>query len=196
MSLALSLAFADPVAAPVAARVRDAAQKQLPALVDAIDKGDLYPEDFLRELGARGAFAPHAGGDGAPDLMAAIDAMSEVAEVCGATAFMTWCQDTLAWYLANTDNEALKQRYLADVTAARRLGGTGLSNPMKSFFGIEKLKLRGRRVDGGYVVKGALPWVSNLGPDHLFGTIFECDDGGKVMFVADCADPRVELLPC
>jgi alkylation response protein AidB-like acyl-CoA dehydrogenase len=175
-------------------------QNLLPHMVDAIDHGDLYPDAFLREIGAVGAFEPHACAEacaaGVPDIMAAVDAMSEVAEVCGATGFMTWCQDTLVWYLANTENEALKARYLDDVAAGRQLGGTGLSNPMKSFFGIEKLKLRGRRVDGGYMVKGALPWVSNLGPDHLFGTIFECDDGGKVMFVADCADERIELMPC
>ena len=30
---------------------------------------------------------------------------------------------------------------------------------MKTFFGIEKLKLKGRRVDGGYVVRGALTWA-------------------------------------
>ena len=38
---------------------------------------------------------------------------------------------------------------------------------------------------------GALPWVSNLGPDHFFGTIFEVEDrpGEIVMFLADCADP-------
>ena len=78
------------------------------------------------------------------------------------------------------------------------LGGTGLSNPMKSFFGIEKLKLKGRKVDGGYVVRGALPWVSNLGPDHFFGTIFEREDrpGEIVMFLADCSDPAITLQPC
>jgi alkylation response protein AidB-like acyl-CoA dehydrogenase len=69
---------------------------------------------------------------------------------------------------------------------------------MKSFFGIEKLKLKGRRVEGGYVVRGALPWVSNLGPDHFFGTIFEIEDrrGEIVMFLADCADPGITLQPC
>ena len=78
------------------------------------------------------------------------------------------------------------------------LGGTGLSNPMKSFFGIERLKLKGRKVEGGYIVKGALPWVSNLGPDHYFGTIFEREDedGGIVMFLADCSDPAITLQPC
>jgi alkylation response protein AidB-like acyl-CoA dehydrogenase len=48
------------------------------------------------------------------------------------------------------------------------------------------------------VVRGALPWVSNLGPDHLFGTIFEIEDqpGEIVMFLADCSDPAVALQPC
>jgi alkylation response protein AidB-like acyl-CoA dehydrogenase len=68
---------------------------------------------------------------------------------------------------------------------------------MKSFFGIEKLKLKGRKVDGGYVVRGALPWVSNLGPGHFFGTILEReDDQGTVMFLADCSDPAITLTPC
>jgi len=63
---------------------------------------------------------------------------------------------------------------------------------MKRFFGIEKLKLKGKLVEGGYVFNGALPWVSNLDPDHVLGSIFETADGGKVMFLADCA---AELLP-
>ena len=69
---------------------------------------------------------------------------------------------------------------------------------MKSFFGIEKLKLKGRKVEGGYVVRGALPWVSNLGADHFFGTIFEREDGpgGIVMFLADCSNPAITLQPC
>jgi alkylation response protein AidB-like acyl-CoA dehydrogenase len=58
--------------------------------------------------------------------------------------------------------------------------------------------LKGRKVEGGYVVRGALPWVSNLGPDHFFGTIFEIEDqpGGIVMFLADCSDPAITLQPC
>jgi alkylation response protein AidB-like acyl-CoA dehydrogenase len=69
---------------------------------------------------------------------------------------------------------------------------------MKSFFGIEKLKLKGRRAEGGYVVRGALPWVSNLGTDHFFGTIFEIEGkpGGIVMFLADCSDRAITLQPC
>jgi alkylation response protein AidB-like acyl-CoA dehydrogenase len=111
---------------------------------------------------------------------------------------MAWCQSTLVWYAANSDNPKLAARFGDDFATGKTLGGTGLSNPMKSFFGIETLKLRGHKVEGGYVVRGALPWVSNLGPDHYFGTIFEREDqpGEIVMFLADCSDPAISLQPC
>ncbi len=107
-------------------------------------------------------------------------------------------QNALVWYLANSDNEALRKTYLDSVAAGRVLGGTGLSNPMKSFAGIETLKLKGRRVEGGYVVRGSLPWVSNLGADHLFGAVFEKEEAPNeaVMFVADCAAANVSLQSC
>ncbi|MEJ2060438.1 MAG: acyl-CoA/acyl-ACP dehydrogenase, partial [Gammaproteobacteria bacterium] len=68
------------------------------------------------------------------------------------------------------------------------LGGTGMSNTMKAFAGIEDLRLRGKRVDGGYVVNGSLPWVSNLGAGHVFGTLFalEGEPGRSVMALVDC----------
>lgn len=194
----MSLAFAEPAATRVETmpqRVRALAQSDLPPLVTAIDEG-FYPADFMRAIGAAGAYASHVDARPGLDLNPAIAAMGEVSEVCGSSGFMTWCQDTLVWYVANTDNDELKETLLARTASGAQLGGTGLSNPMKSFFGIEKLKLKGRRVEGGYVVRGALPWVSNLGEDHVFGTIFEREDGEKTMFIADCANPAIELLPC
>jgi alkylation response protein AidB-like acyl-CoA dehydrogenase len=142
--------------------------------------------------------------EGPADLRCAIQATAALGEVCGATAFMSWCQNTLVWYVANSTNLKLASRFGDAFASGRVLGGTGLSNPMKSFFGIEKLKLRGRKVDGGYLVRGALPWVSNLGPNHFFGTIFEREDEpgtvrdepGIVMFLADCSNPAITLTPC
>lgn len=179
-------------------RVRAVAKAKLAPVLDAIDKGELYPAEALRAFGAEGAFASHMPKNGSTDLRPAIAAMSVIGEYCGATAFMAWCQDTLAWYVGNSQNAALQAQWLRPVANGAQLGGTGLSNPMKSFFGIETLKLKGRKVDGGYVVKGALPWVSNLAPGHLFGTIFEREDapGEKVMFLADCGDPNITLHAC
>jgi alkylation response protein AidB-like acyl-CoA dehydrogenase len=174
------------------------ARKELAPQAAAIDAGTLYPEKLLRRLGEVGAWGSHCPGNGAADLRCAIQSMAAIGEVCGATAFMAWCQNTLVWYAANSDNPKLSAKFANKFASGEILGGTGLSNPMKSFFGIEKLKLKGKKVDGGYLVRGALPWVSNLGPGHFFGTIFEREDepGGIVMFLADCSDPAVTLQRC
>jgi alkylation response protein AidB-like acyl-CoA dehydrogenase len=173
------------------------ARRELAPLAADIDSGAVYPAELLRRLGTAGAWGSHRPSHGAADLGCAIQSIAALGEVCGATAFMAWCQNTLVWYAVNSGNPALAG--FADSAASGKiLGGTGLSNPMKSFFGIEKLKLKGRKVEGGYVVRGALPWVSNLGPDHYFGTIFESEDkpGEIVMFLADCSDPAITLQPC
>ena len=177
--------------------VASIARRELAPLAAAIDGGSVYPAELLRRLGDAGAWGSHRPVNGAADLRCAIQSISALGEVCGATAFMAWCQNTLVWYAVNSGNPALAG-FADDVAAGRILGGTGLSNPMKSFFGIENLKLKGRRADGGYVVRGALPWVSNLGPVHYFGTIFEVEDrpGEIVMFLADCSDPAITLQPC
>jgi alkylation response protein AidB-like acyl-CoA dehydrogenase len=200
-SMAISRAEIDDADLPrssIADEVASIARRNLAPMAAAIDEGTVYPDELLRRLGDVGAWGSHRPMNGAADLRCAIQSISALGEVCGATAFMAWCQNTLAWYAGNSANPALVARFADDISSGKILGGTGLSNPMKSFFGIEKLKLKGRKVEGGYVVRGALPWVSNLGPDHLFGTIFESEEkpGEPVMFLADCSDPGITLQPC
>ena len=165
---------------------------------ERIDDGDLYPEDILRRLGALGAWRQHLPVDGGVDLWRAIEVTASIGAVCGSTAFLAWCQNTLVWYVANCGNEALRARFLEPVASGAVIGGTGLSNPMKSFFGIETLKLKASPEAGGYTVRGALPWVSNLGPDHLFGTICAktATVGETVMILADCGEGNLTLTPC
>lgn len=206
-SLAVSRLASDETlpSVPIADKVAEIARKELAPHALAIDEGTLYPDALLRKLGEAGAWGSHQPENGAADLRCAIQSIASIGEVCGASAFMAWCQNTLVWYASNSDNPALVAKFASKFASGEILGGTGLSNPMKSFFGIEKLKLKGRKVEGGYVVRGALPWVSNLGADHYFGTIFEREDesggtakGGPeiVMFLADCADPAITLQPC
>src|SRR6478672_10058517 len=198
-SLAVSrLADDDLPSASIADQVATIARKNLALMAAAIDAGTIYPDELLRRLGDVGAWGSHRPKNGAADLRCAIQSIAALGEVCGATAFMAWCQNTLVWYAANSDNPRLIARFGDKFATGQILGGTGLSNPMKSFFGIEKLKLKGRKVEGGYIVRGALPWVSNLGPGHFFGTIFEREEapGGIVMFLADCSDPSITLQPC
>ncbi len=176
--------------------VRQIAARELPALVQRIDAEGYYPESVIRAFGCAGAYAQHLPGDDGDgvDLVSAIDAMAAAGEHCLSTAFCMWCQDALAWYIYASDNETLKDTLGRRVASGEALGGTALSNPMKTFFGIEAIRLKGRRAEGGYVVRGLLPFVSNLGADHHFGAIFEVDDPKRhVMAVVPCASEGLSL---
>jgi alkylation response protein AidB-like acyl-CoA dehydrogenase len=156
---------------------------ELKPLARAIDEDGLYPSQVLHRLGGAGAFSHHAASVGPGDLLGAIEAMAQVGTVCLSTAFCMWCQDALVWYLGRADNPAPRARYLAAVASGEVLGGTGLSNPMKAFSGLEPLALKGVRVAGGWRVNGRLPFVSNLDDAHLFAGIFavELEPDRKVM---------------
>jgi hypothetical protein len=177
----------------IIARTRRLAETMLTPIVGEIDRG-LYPEAFNREVGAVGGYGLHRAGE--RGLGATIESMAAISETCMSSGFMNWCQNTLVWYIINSENLALQAKYLDRAVSGQLLGGTGLSNPMKTIFGIETFKLKGRKVEGGYLVKGALPWVSNLGPAHVFGAIFEVEDGEPVFCLIDCANPAVTLKPC
>ncbi len=179
--------------------VREIANGDLAAMVDAIDRQGAYPKAVLKRLGAVGALRAHLRVGGEQDYGAAIAAMAEVSRVCGATGFMVWCHDACGLYMEESGNPALTGQALLDHASAHSLGATGLSNPMKSFAGIETFLLHARRVEGGYRVNGTLPWVSNLGPDHYFGAVaaVEGTEGGhQIMFIVRCDGEGVELRNC
>ena len=169
---------------------------ELALITRQIDHDGLYPVQAMRALGGAGLYGHHlAATADRPSIGQAIDAMAAVSETCMSAGFCTWCQDASSWYLEQSDNAALRAKWQPGLASGAEMGGTGLSNPMKSLAGIEKFKLRGRRVPGGYEVSGVLPWVSNLGEGHLFGTIFEDAerDGHRVMAMIRCGQPGVSL---
>jgi len=170
----------------------DIVERELKPLTVKIDLEGLYPEQVMRSLGQAGAFRPHLpalSADGSHDLGATIQAMARVSHECMSTGFAMWCQDTAAWYLQNAANPQVREDWLDKVASGQVLAGTGMSNTMKAFSGIEPLRLTGTRVDGGYIVNGSLPWVSNLGEDHVFGTMFSVagQPERRVMTLVDCA---------
>jgi hypothetical protein len=179
----------------VISAVRAVASRELPPLVHKIDAEGFYPESVMRALGRAGAYAQHLpGANRGPDLGKAIEAMAAAGEHCLSTSFCMWCQDALGWYIYASENGALKASLGPRVASGQALGGTALSNPMKTLFGIEAIRLKGKRVDGGYVVKGLLPFVSNLGDDHYFGAIFEVGDPERlVMAIVPCASAGLTL---
>jgi alkylation response protein AidB-like acyl-CoA dehydrogenase len=182
--------------------VRAIAQGPLAQQVEAIDREGHYPEAVLRQLGAIGAMSAHLDAPiGQRDFGLAIRAMAEVSRVCGATGFMMWCQAVCGLYMQQSGNPALMGEALWRHGSGAGLGGTAMSNPMKSYAQIESLMLKATPVDGGYSVSGSLPWVSNLGPDHYCGAIAAIVQDGQptgrdVMFMLRCGADGVEMRDC
>jgi alkylation response protein AidB-like acyl-CoA dehydrogenase len=192
--------LAQPATSGLIDAVRAIAQGPLAGRAYAIDRG-AYPVDLLKQLAATGAMSAHLEKpDGSPgDYGLAILAMAEAAKVCGATGFMMWCQCVAGLYMQASGNPGLTGERLARHVRGETLGGTGLSNPMKSFAQIEALLLKATPVDGGYVVNGTLPWVSNLAPNHYFGAIASVQADGaarEMMFMLRCDAPGVTLKTC
>ncbi|MBD2186653.1 acyl-CoA dehydrogenase family protein [Pseudanabaena mucicola] len=152
--------------------LKTAIAKQLAPDVSKIDLQGIYPEAFLRHIGSLGAYgqavSPTYGGTGR-GVLPALKAIEMVSETCLSTGFMAWCHNACSWYLQNTDNSFLREQILPQVATGKFLAGTGLSNPMKHFAGIEKIKIIATPCEGGYILNGTLPWVSNIGDQHLFG---------------------------
>ncbi|MEW5788895.1 MAG: acyl-CoA dehydrogenase family protein [Pseudomonadota bacterium] len=146
------------------------ADELAPKVVD-IDVHAQYPKDFLHKLGDLGGLAsltPATLGGSGRGLKHAIQVIEEVSKECVSTGFLVWAQYALQWYLLNSSNTALQQKILPRVAMGAKLGGTGQSNSMKSCCGIEEARLKANKVDGGWIINGTLPWVSNIGTDHYF----------------------------
>lgn len=181
-----------------AASIARLIERNLAPRVTAIDLDGEYPEAFLRALGEVGGFAgvvaPEYGGSG-KGIADTIATMAQVGETCLSTAFTVWCQTACARYLQLSDNAALKAELLSGLASGRQLGGTGLSNTFKSCCEIERFLLTARRIDGGYEINGTLPWVSNLGDDHVFVTGCPVDNDGRLLFFAvKCDQPGFRLI--
>ncbi|PZD73767.1 Acyl-CoA dehydrogenase, short-chain specific [Acaryochloris thomasi RCC1774] len=172
------------------ATIQSVVERDLNPKVQAIDLEGEYPDQIMHKLGASGAFqqavAPEFGGEGI-SLKGAIQSIEEVSKACLSTGFIAWCQVACTWYLQNTHNQALKAELLPKVASGEVLSGTGLSNPMKFFAGIEKIAIKATKVEGGYILNGQLPWVSNLGPGHYFGVVAQhaTDDSSLMAIVSD-----------
>ena len=184
------------------AAVRAVAQGPLAEQVVAIDQDGRYPLEVLQQLARLGAMSAHLDTpEQSGDYFLAIQAMAEVSRVCGATGFMMWCQAVCGLYLQQSGNPALMGEVLAQHVGGITMGGTALSNPMKSYAQIESLLLRAQPVPGGYEVTGTLPWVSNLQANHYCGAIAavmdgEREAGSELMFLLRCNAPGVTLREC
>lgn len=134
--------------------------KHLKPRVREIDSG-YYPKDIVKLLGKDGYFS-------SKDLtleeivQRELQVVKQASAICMTTGFLIWCHLASLTYIRNSENEPLKNRFLTRLEQGEVLASTGLSNAMKYYGGLEKLHLKARETEEGYILSGTLPAVSNL----------------------------------
>ena len=166
--------------------------EELKPYVKRIDAEAYYAENYLRKLGEAG-FLSSENKSKKDTIMDEMYLVEETAKVCMTTAFCLWCHLAALTYVRNTKNEKLKNELLPALESGEILAGTGLSNPMKFYAGLEKLHLSAKKVEGGYLVSGVLPSVSNLGKGHSFGFVAGLNDTEQIMGIVSCDVEGLQL---
>lgn len=197
MSLSAA-SFADTPFGAVLSSLRDAVAQDLRPNIEDIDARGVYPRAFMERMGALGGFAQGVpteyggAGRGAQDT---IKLMEEVARECLSTGFCVWCQTVCAWYIQNGGSEKLKAEFLPQIASGQMIAGTGMSNPMKHFADIEKIRLTATPAPGGYTISGALPWVSNAVPEGCFAFVARIagESGEYLMAITPPGAPGLTL---
>ena len=166
--------------------------EELKPYVKRIDTEAYYAENYLRKLGEAG-FLSSANKSKKDTIKDEMYLVEETAKICMTTAFCLWCHLAALTYVRNTKNEKLKNKLLPALESGEILAGTGLSNPMKFYAGLEKLHLSAKKVEGGYLVSGVLPSVSNLGKGHSFGFVAGLNDTEQIMGIVSCDVEGLQL---
>ncbi|MGI4787374.1 MAG: acyl-CoA dehydrogenase family protein [Janthinobacterium lividum] len=165
-------------------QLQSAIAEDLRPFVSDIDRKGHYPKPFMQRIGAIGGFGlgvPKEYGGAGFGAAGTIRVMEEVSKECLSTGFCVWCQTVCGWYIQNGESDYLKSEYLPQIGSGQKLAGTGMSNPMKHFADIEKIRVNAVRRAGGFVLNGALPWVSNAGQDHCFAAVAYLPDEGSYL---------------
>lgn len=172
----------------ISKKLQNVIDSNLKVQLNSIHNDGIYPRDTLQEMAKIGAFSffLESGKDG---LLDSVLTIAQIGQTCGNTAFCAWCQSVLAWYLFRTKNESVKNDFFAKVSRGEILGGTGLSNPMKSYAGFESMLLSAQKVNGGYVLNGTLPWVSNIESGHILGVVAKLNEPYNLAGIVLC-DPQ------
>lgn len=148
--------------------VRDFAAGEVAPVAEELDRTKAFPYEIVSRMGALGwmgiPFPEEVGGAGGTTLQYAI-AVEELARVDSSVA-ITMCAHTSLGtqpiYRFGSDEQ--KARLLPDLTAGRKLGAFGLTEP-EAGSDAGNVKTRANLDDDGWVVDGTKQFITNAGTD-------------------------------
>jgi alkylation response protein AidB-like acyl-CoA dehydrogenase len=148
--------------------VREFAVGEVAPVAEELDRTKAFPYDLVSKMGALGwmgiPFPEEVGGAGGTSLQYAI-AVEELTRVDSSVAITLCAHTSLGTqpiYLFGSDEQ--KAKYLPDLTAGRRLGAFGLTEP-EAGSDAGNVKTRATLDGGEWVVDGAKQFITNAGTD-------------------------------
>jgi len=148
--------------------VRDFAEQEVAPVAEELDRTKSFPYAIVAQLGELGLmgipFPEEYGGAGADSLAYAI-AVEELTRVDSSVAITLCAHTSLGTqpiYLFGSEEH--KREWMPELTAGRRLGAFGLTEP-EAGSDAGNTRTRARLEDGEWVIDGAKQFITNAGTD-------------------------------
>src|SRR5918992_5655203 len=148
--------------------VRDFAEQEVAPVAEELDREKRFPYEIVAKLGELGLmgipFPEEYGGAGADSLAYAI-AVEELTRVDSSVAITVCAHTSLGTqpiYLFGSEEQ--KRDWLPELTAGRKLGAFGLTEP-EAGSDAGNVRTRAKLDDGEWVINGAKQFITNAGTD-------------------------------
>ena len=148
--------------------VREFAEGEVAPVAEELDQHKRFPTDIVKKMGELGwmgiPFPEEVGGAGGTTLQYAL-AVEELTRVDSSVAITLCAHTSLGTqpiYLFGSDEQ--KQELLPDLTAGRKLGAFGLTEP-EAGSDAGNVKTRATLTDGEWVINGAKQFITNAGTE-------------------------------
>ncbi len=179
---------------------REFASRDVAPRAAAIEEEERFPGELIRkaaDLGFLGILVPTAYGGAGQDALAFVLLIEAIAHACGSTAVIIDVHNSVGTEpIVRFGTPAQKRRYLPALAAGEKLAAFALTEP-ESGSDAAALRLRARRVDGGYVLDGEKTFVTNAGPADVYLVMATADPAqgtqGITAFLVEKGTPGFEI---
>lgn len=152
-----------------------------------VDAGRASVRDGIVELARLGVFAA--------DLPTVVAVVARVARHDLASAFSAWAHRMVVEYLAAAPERPATARWGPDLRAGHRLGATAMAAGTAHVLAGTPLPVVADRRDGRLLLRGRLPWVSNLLPPFVVVTAASAGAGRAVVVALTDDAPGLQIEP-
>ena len=148
--------------------VRDFALDRVAPVAEELDREHRFPYDLvaeMAELGLMGIPIPEEYGGGGGDTLSYAIAVEELTRVDSSVAITLCAHTSLGTQpIYRFGSEEQKREWLPELTAGRKLGAFGLTEP-EAGSDAGNTRTRARLEDGEWVIDGAKQFITNAGTD-------------------------------